>query len=604
MTVAEPAADRPAESPPTGGGPGGAAPGDAPPDAAGAGPQVAPDEVAQDAAEAVAPEMRLLGPLDSDWLATSLTPLPAALIRNWAAATEALTRYTSDVARLATTAFADTNQPPVAEPDPSDKRFRDPAWQRDPYFRMLGQGYLRWARLMDDLVDAAALEGLTGERARFAARAVVDACAPTNFLWGNPEAQRRAMETQGQSIVDGLKNFVDDLEHNGGRPRQVDTSPFRLGENLASTPGRVVHRNPLMELIQYAPQTDTVHEIPLLVCPPWINKYYILDLSPGRSFIEWAVQHGHTVFAISYRNPDSTMAGWRLDDYLLHGPRAALEVIEDVTGSREVSIAALCVGGTLTAMLMAWLAEGGEQRVRSATLLNTLLDFEDPGALGMFTDPASVEGLVEQMQNTGYLDAASMAGTFDVLRANDLIWNYVARNWLLGESPPAFDILTWNSDATRLPRALHQFYLRACYIENQLARGVMELAGRPVRLDHVTSDTFVVAAQNDHIVPWRSAYRATQLLAGDVEFVLTSAGHIAGVVNPPSPRSRHWVGTQQPASADEWLCLAEQRHGSWWQTWADWAADRAGPRRPPPPLGSPNYPAGAAAPGAYVHDKS
>ncbi|MBW3616116.1 MAG: alpha/beta fold hydrolase, partial [Actinobacteria bacterium] len=360
----------------------------------------------------------------------------------------------------------------------------------------------------------------------------------------------------------------------------MDTSPFRLGENLASTPGRVVYRNALMELIQYAPQTETVHEVPLLVCPPWINKYYILDLSPGRSFVEWAVQHGHTVFAISYRNPDSAMADWRLDDYLLNGPRAALDVIEDITGSREVNIAALCVGGTLTAMLMAWLAEAGEQRVRSATLLNTLLDFADPGALGLFTDEASVDALVEQMDATGYLDASAMAGTFDVLRANDLIWNYVSRNWLLGESPPAFDILTWNADATRLPKALHAFYLRACYVENQLARGVLELAGLPVRLDKVTGDVFVVAAQNDHIVPWRSAYRATQLLAGEVEFVLTSAGHIAGVVNPPSPKSRHWVGSHpsepHPASPDDWLRAAEQRDGSWWETWTAWAAERGG----------------------------
>lgn len=568
--------------------------------------EAAPDVVAQDAAEALGPEARLVAPLDHQWLAASLTPLSAGLVRNWTKAGEVVARYAADLARLTATAVAPSTDgaEPVAEPDPADKRFRDEAWQCDPYFRMLGQGYLRWAQLMGELVDAAGLEGTVGERATFATRAVADACAPTNFFWGNPEAQRRAVETRGQSIVDGLRNFIDDLEHNGGRPSQVETTSFRLGDNLAATPGRVVYRNALMELIQYAPQTETVHEVPLLVCPPWINKYYILDLSPGRSFVEWAVQHGHTVFAISYRNPEAAMRDWRLDDYLLDGPRAALEVIEEITGSREVNIAALCVGGTLTAMLMAWLVEAGEQRVRSATLLNTLLDFEDPGALGLFVDPASVDALVEQMQGTGYLDASAMAGTFDVLRANDLIWNYVARNWLIGDAPPAFDILTWNSDATRLPQALHAFYLRSCYIENQLARGVMELAGRPVRLDKVTSDTFVVAAQNDHIVPWRSAYRATQLLAGDVAFVLTSSGHIAGVVNPPSPKSRHWVGVEQPASADEWLRLAEQRSGSWWETWTHWAAKRAGPQRTAPPLGSTRHPAGAPAPGAYVHDKS
>ncbi len=561
------------------------------------------DDVAKDAAEALAPETRLIAPVDHQWLAASLAPLTAGLVRNWTQTADVVARYTTDLARLSTapTGDAEHGEP---EPLPTDKRFRDDAWRRDPYFRALGQGYLRWSALMDELVGAAGLEGRADERARFATRAVVDACAPTNFFWGNPEAQRRAIETQGRSIVDGLKNFIDDLEHNGGRPRQVDSAPFRLGENLAATPGRIVYRNALMELIQYAPQTDTVHEVPLLVCPPWINKYYILDLSPGRSFIEWAVQHGHTVFAISYRNPDAAMANVRLDDYLLEGPRTALDVIEDITGSPKVNIAALCVGGTLTAMLMAWLAEAGEERVRSATLLNTLLDFDSPGALGLFTDEATVEALVDQMTSTGYLDAATMAGTFDVLRANDLIWNYVSRNWLLGEPPPAFDILTWNADATRLPRALHAFYLRACYLENRLARGLLELAGLPVRLDRVGADTFVVAAQNDHIVPWRSAYRATQLLAGDVEFVLTSAGHIAGVVNPPSRKSRHWVGSEQPPSPDDWLGGAQQRQGSWWETWTDWAAIRGGAHRSPPPLGSEKHPAGDPAPGAYVHDKS
>jgi polyhydroxyalkanoate synthase len=266
------------------------------------------DETAHDAADAVAPEVRLLKPVDTSWLAESLTPLMTGFLRNSAETADAVARYTADVVALSAQAVSGASGDPAEQPVPADKRFRDEAWRRDPYFRALGQGYLRWAQMMDELVDAAALEGPAAERARFATKAVVDACAPTNFFWGNPEAQRRAVETQGQSVIDGLKNFIDDLEHNGGRPRQVDSSPFHLGENLAATPGRVVYRNALMELIQYAPQTDTVHAVPLLVCPPWINKYYILDLAPGRSFIEWAVQHGHTVFAISYRNPDAGMA--------------------------------------------------------------------------------------------------------------------------------------------------------------------------------------------------------------------------------------------------------------------------------------------------------
>ncbi len=564
------------------------------------------EELTQAAADAVAPETGLLGPLDPQWIASSLAPVTAGLQRHWEQATQVLQQYTTDAARLALPLDGETAEGAEcpAEPAPSDKRFRDAAWTESPYFRALGQGYLLWARMMEDLVDAAGLDARAHERARFAARAVTDACAPTNFFWTNPEALRRAVETQGESVVQGLRNFVCDLEENGGRPRQVDTSPFLLGQNLAATPGRVVYRNDLMELIQYEPRTETVHEVPLLVSPPWINKYYILDLAPGRSFVEWAVEHGHTVFAISYRNPDATARDWSLEDYLLNGPRIALDVIADITGCEDVNIAALCVGGTLTAMLAAWLAEAGEKRIRSMTLLNTLLDFDDPGALGLFTDSESVDRLVETMSEKGYLEASTMAGTFDVLRANDLIWNYVSRNWLLGESPPAFDILAWNYDSTRLPAALHAFYLRACYVQNRLARGVLELSGLPIRLEAVTSDTFVVAAQNDHIVPWRSAYRATRLLAGDVRFVLTSSGHIAGVVNPPNDKSRHWTAEHNPEDADAWFTIANERRGSWWETWAQWAATRSGGRRPPPPLGSTTYPPGDSAPGAYVHEKS
>ncbi len=570
------------------------------------------DDAVDAVADAVAPETTLLGGLDPGWVASSLAPVAGALALKGEQAAQVLSRYAADVATMGaagTGPEGDQNAPTGPGLDPSDRRFRDPAWREDPYFRLLGQGYLRWARMMDELVAAAGLEGRSGERARFAARAVVDAWAPTNFFWTNPEALRRAVETQGASVSRGLQNYVADVQHNGGRPRQVDASRFVLGKNLAATPGQVVFSNEVMELIQYEPRTARVHAVPLLVSPPWINKYYILDLSPGRSFIEWAVDHGHTVFAISYRNPDAAGRDWTLDDYLLRGPHIALDVIADITGAGEVNLVALCVGGTLAAMLAAWLADAGEQRVRSLTLLNTLFDFEDPGALGLFTDSESVDRLVEAMGTKGYLDAAEMAGTFDVLRANDLIWNYVARNWLLGESPPAFDILAWNSDSTRLPAALHEFYLRACYVENRLARGELELAGRPVHLDAVTCDAFVVAAERDHIVPWRSAYRATELLGGDVDFVLTSSGHIAGVVNPPSPKSRHWVtrgGSRRgyPTDSDSWRADAVERRGTWWETWAEWAHERGGPWQDPPPLGSERYRAGAAAPGAYVRERS
>ena len=572
-------------------------------------PAAPPEEartVAEDAAEAIAPELSLLGPLDLTWLTSSFEAVVNGLQRHWAETADAVTRYTADLMKLSNALTPDPtagDERPIVIHPGEDKRFRHPAWRADPYFCALQQGYLLWGRLLDDLVDAAGLEGDTDQRARFATKAVADAMAPTNFFWTNPEAIERAVETGGKSVVRGLENMNADIEHNGGRPRQVDTTPFRIGENLAATPGSVVYRNPIMELIQYEPQTDRVHEVPLLVSPPWINKYYILDLAPGRSFIEWAVQHGHTVFTISYRNPDHLLREWRLDDYLLHGPHAALDVIEDITGCSKVNVAALCVGGTLTVMLLAWLKAVGEDRVASATLLNTLIDFDEPGALGLFTDPESVERLETTMRRTGYLPGEAMATTFDILRANDLIWNYVARNWLMGETPPAFDILAWNADATRLPEAVHALYLRSCYIENELARGVMELGGQRLHLADVDADVFVVAAQNDHIVPWRSSYRGARLLGGNIDFVLTSSGHIAGVVNPPNPKSRHWTGTTLPEDPDDWFRSAQERPGSWWLTWTKWIQDRAGPMRPPPPTGSGRYAVTAPAPGAYVHEK-
>ena len=296
-------------------------------------------------------------------------------------------------------------------------------------------------------------------------------------------------------------------------------------------------KNDLMELIQYAPQTPQVHAVPVLASPPWINKYYVMDLAPGRSFIEWAVQHERTVFAISYRNPDPSMRGVTLDDYLIHGPREALDVIGDITGAPKIDITGLCLGGALTAMLAAYLAEKGDDRIGSVTLLNTLLDYSEPGVLGTFTDEKTVARLEKKMAATGVLDGAQMAGTFDMLRANDLIFNYVVSNWLMGQEPPAFDILAWNGDNTRMPAAMHSFYLRSLYMRNELAKGELELAGQQLSLASVQNDTYVVGAINDHIVPWHSSYKTGGLLGGAVRYVLSSGGHIAGIVNPPGPKA-------------------------------------------------------------------
>jgi polyhydroxyalkanoate synthase len=556
--------------------------------------------------DAVEPEARLFASVDATGFTDALTDVGVALAQapgDVLAATQRLTAdLTSAWVSAGLTAFGAPAEP-VVEPERRDRRFADPEWTRDPRYFLLGQGYLLWSRWLMELVDAADVDGPTKLKAEFAVRGMVDALAPTNVLLGNPKALRRAWETGGASVVRGAANMLSDVLTNNGRPRQVDTSGFEVGRNLAATKGKVVFRNHLMELLQYEPQTESTYEVPLLLSPPWINKYYVMDLAPGRSFAEWAVQHGHTVFAISYRNPDADMRDVALDDYLVHGPHAALDVIADITGSRQVNIVALCLGGTLTTALLAHLAHRGEDRVRTATLLNTLTDFSEPGALGTFTDSRTVRGLAKKMADRGYLDGGEMALTFDLLRANDLIWNYVASNWLMGEQPPAFDILAWNADTTRMPAKMHEFYLRHCYGENELARGEMELAGTPLDMGEVREEIYLLSAKEDHIAPWTSSYKATQLFGGPVRFVLSSAGHVAGIVNPPGPKARHWTREDTPPDPREWLAGATEQQGSWWEDWTRWIAERAGERREPPPTGSATYPPLGDAPGTYVHER-
>jgi polyhydroxyalkanoate synthase len=355
-----------------------------------------------------------------------------------------------------------------------------------------------------------------------------------------------------------------------------------------------------MELLQYEPQTEQVHATPLLASPPWINKYYVMDLAPGRSFIEWAVQHGRTVFAISYINPTADMASTTMDDYLIHGPQTALDVISDITGAETIDIVGLCLGGALTAVTAAYLQQAGDSRVGALTLINTMLDYAEPGALGTFTDLATVEKLERKMRREGTLEGASMAGTFDILRANDLIFNYVVSNWLMGQKPPAFDILAWNADSTRMPAAMHAFYLRNFYIENKPAKGTLEIAGRTVDLGVIKSPTYIVSAINDHIVPWETAYKSVGLVSGPARFVLGSGGHIAGIVAPPGPKVWHMTGAENVATAKEWREGAERVPGSWWEDWATWSAEHSGEMVDPPRLGSDAHPVLGDGPGEYV----
>jgi polyhydroxyalkanoate synthase subunit PhaC len=556
-----------------------------------------------DAAEALAPETGLIAQLDPADFGGSLLSVMARAAGRPAEVAAAGLQFGTTLARIwpvATSRWLGSEVAPPVALDARDRRFADPAWDDNPGYFAVRQAYLAARRLSEDLLAAGRGNPLADLKAQLAVGLSFDALAPTNFLATNPAAIKKAFETGGASLLAGARNFLDDLAHNGGRPRQVDTAPFELGRNLAATPGHVVFRNDLMELIQYAPQTKRVRSIPLLASPPWINKYYVMDLAPGRSFIEWAVQHQRTVFAISYRNADASMRDVTLDDYLIHGPRTALDVISDITGSGTVDIAGLCLGGALTAMLAAYLAGTGDARIGSITLLNTLLDYSEPGVLGAFADERTISRLEAEMARAGVMEGAKMAGTFDALRANDLIFNYVVSNWLMGKSPPAFDILAWNADSTRLPAAMHSFYLRTLYAHNQLAKGEMELSGQRLSLADVKNDTYIVGAVNDHIVPWPSSYKATGMLGGSVRYVLSSGGHIAGIVNPPGPKAWYEVAQRNPEDAARWREAAERHSGSWWQDWASWADERAGRLGPAPPMGSDRYPTLGDAPGDYV----
>jgi polyhydroxyalkanoate synthase len=557
---------------------------------------------AEAAAQALAPEADQFASMDLAGFSESLLSVLTCAAKQPGDVAAAMMRYSASLARIGPVAAARwlgaEAEPPV--PVGADKRFADPAWNDNPAFFALRQAYLASIQLADDVRAAGAGETVADAKAELAADFLLDALAPTNFLLTNPAAIKRAIETGGASLAAGASHFVDDLLRNGGRPRQVDTSHFKIGENMAATPGQVVFRNELMELIQYAPQTPKVRTIPMLASPPWINKYYIMDLAPGRSFIEWAVQHERTVFAISYRNPDASMRDVTLDDYLIHGPREALDVITEITGSPKIDITGLCLGGALTGMLAAYFARTGDDRIGSITLLNTMLDYSQPGVLGAFTDEKTVARLEHEMAEKGYLEGSQMAGAFDLLRANDLIFSYVVSGWLMGQDPPAFDLLAWNADSTRLPAAMHSFYLRSLYIRNELARGELELAGQQLSLGDVKNDTYVVGAINDHIVPWPTSYRATSLLGGDVRYVLSSGGHVAGIVNPPGPKPWYEIADSNPADGASWQAAATRQAGSWWEDWTRWSQARAGNLVRPPSMGSDQNPAVGDAPGDYV----
>ncbi|MDP9195383.1 MAG: class I poly(R)-hydroxyalkanoic acid synthase [Pseudomonadota bacterium] len=465
---------------------------------------------------------------------------------------------------------------PAAIPDEHDRRFRDSAWQDSAVFDFIKQSYLLTSRwMMSTIRNVEGLDDRTEKKVLFYTRQFMDALSPSNFIMTNPEVLRATLESGGENLVLGLRNLLKDLERGKGRLSisRVDEKAFRLGENIAVTPGKVIWRNDLMELIQYAPATETVMQRPLLVIPPWINKYYILDMRPENSFIKCMVEQGITVFVISWVNPDRHLAKKTFDDYLTEGALEAMDRALQVTGEKDLNVMGYCLGGTLLACALSWLeAKGRGDQVKSATFLTTLVDFEEAGELSVFIDEVQLEALERRMKKSGYLDAGSMASTFNMLRANDLIWTYVVNNYLLGKAPFPFDLLSWNADSTRMPAAMHSFYLRNMYQKNLLSRpGGITLDGVPMDLGRIRSPSFILATKEDHIAPWISAYVATQLYSGPCTFRLAMSGHIAGIVNPPnSGKYGYWENTDLPPSPEKWLEHATFREGSWWPGWLEW----------------------------------
>ncbi len=498
---------------------------------------------------------------------------------------------------------------PVIEPEQGDRRFKHDAWDENQVFDFIKQSYLLSARWMQSTVsDVEGMDDKTSKKVDFYTRQFADAMAPSNFVMTNPEVLEATLASRGENLVKGLENLLGDLERGEGKLAisMTDTEAFELGENIALTPGKVVYQNDLIQLIQYEPSTKQVYKRPLLIMPPWINKYYILDLREKNSYVKWAVAQGFTVFIISWVNPDTKLAKKSFEDYMVEGPLAALDAIEKATGEKEANVVGYCLGGTLLSCALSYMEAKKDNRIKSATFLTTMIDFTEAGELGIFIDEEQLTALEDKMNKTGYLEGAHMATTFNMLRANDLIWSFVVNNYLLGKDPFPFDLLYWNSDSTRMPAAMHSFYLRKMYQENLLAKaGGIELKGVPIDLTKIKTPSFMLSTKEDHIAPWASTYAATQLFSGPVRFVLAASGHIAGVVNPPaSGKYNYWTNAKNPKEPEDWLSAAVEHPGSWWPEWSKWLAKHSGVKVPARVPGDGKLRVTEDAPGAYVAVKA
>jgi polyhydroxyalkanoate synthase len=497
---------------------------------------------------------------------------------------------------------------PEIVPEKGDRRFQDADWGRNAFFDFLKQAYLATSHWARDLVERAdGLDERTRHKARFYVKQLSDAISPSNFILTNPELFRETVATNGENLVRGMRMLAEDIQAGKGdlKLRQADYSRFEIGRNLALTPGKVVARSEMAEILQYEPATDTVLKRPLLICPPWINKFYILDLNPEKSFIRWAVEQGHTVFVISWVNPDERHGRKDWEAYIREGVQFALDTIEQATGEKAVNAIGYCVGGTLLAAALALFAREGDRRIASATLFATQVDFLHAGDLKVFVDEEQVAALEKAMNDKGYLEGTKMATAFNMLRAGDLIWPYVVNNYMKGKNPLPFDLLYWNSDSTRMSAANHSYYLRNCYLDNNLSQGRMHLAGKTLSLSDITIPIYNLATREDHIAPALSVFEGSRYFGGPVEYVLTGSGHIAGVVNPPAlGKYQYWLGAAPKGSFQDWLAHAEEHAGSWWPHWQEWIERQDGKRVKPRKPGGRKLKALADAPGDYVRVRS
>ncbi len=497
---------------------------------------------------------------------------------------------------------------PVVTPDRGDKRFKAPEWSESVAFDFIKQSYLlssNW--LMQTVTGVDGLDPTNARKVAFYTKQFVDAISPSNFVLTNPEILRATLTSNGENLLHGLENLLGDLERGHGKLaiRMTDMEAFEVGRNIAITPGKVIFRNPLIELIQYTPTTKTVYQRPLLIFPPWINKFYILDLTAEKSFIKWAVAQGYTVFVVSWANPDAELANRTFESYLLEGVYPALNAVEQATGEREVNAIGYCIGGTLLTTALAHMAAKGDTRIKGATFFAAQADFSEAGELKVFIDTDQIAALEQKMdQAGGLLESSEMSNTFNMLRSNDLIWSFVVNNYMLGKEPAPFDLLYWNADQTNMPKEMHLFYMRECYLNNTLSKGEMVLGGEKLDLGKIKIPVYLQSSIDDHIAPYRSVYKSTKLLGGDVRFMIAGSGHIAGVINPPAAKKyQYWTNDALPDDVEEWRKGAVEHPGSWWPNWHEWHAPKSGKKVPARIPGSGKLPVLEDAPGSYVKVK-